>query len=212
MQNLDIVSIVTCTVKKSNPKVPTAIKKRIIIYATKNFAKNGYAKTSLDAIAKSANVSKGGIYHHYPSKEELFTAVLFQSVAVSEDANSELFQNKQDIVRDLNKHYDKIIDGPLDLSRIWIEGISESIHNTKLRNLLNHARKETVKIAIARLKKIRTSMGAYQGFTDSELAELAELILDIYRGMMIERIMGSDPKKIRKRWINAMQIVTSLKK
>ena len=128
--------------KKANPKVPTAIKKRIIISATKNFAKNGYAKTSLDNIVKSANVSKGGIYRHYTSKEELFTAVLFQSVTASEDVNSELFQHKQDLVKDLNKHYDKIIDGPLDLSRIWIEGISESMHNTKLRNLLNHARKE----------------------------------------------------------------------
>ena len=198
--------------KKDNLKVPTAIKKRIIISATKNFAKNGYAKTSLDAIAKSANVSKGGIYHHFPSKEELFTAVLFQSVAVSEDVNSDLFQNKQDIVKDLNEHYDRIINGPLDLSRIWIEGISESIHNPKLRKLLNHARQETIKVAIDRLKKIRTDIGAYQGFTDSELAELAELILDIYRGMMIERIMGTEPKKIRKRWIHAMQIVTFLKK
>ena len=69
--------------------------------------------------------------------------------------------------------------------------------------------KKTVKIAVTRLKKIRKNMGAYQGFTDSELAEL---ILDIYRGLIIERIMGNDPKKIRKRWINAMQIVTSLKK
>jgi len=45
---------------------------------------------------------------------------------------------------------------------------------------------------------MRDDIGAYRGFTDSELMELAELILDTYRGMMIERVMGSDPKRIKK--------------
>lgn len=198
--------------KKPNSKIPTDIKKRIIISATKNFAKNGYAKTSLSIIAKSAKVSKGGIYHHFPSKEELFTAVLFQSVSMPKDVNSKLFQNKQNIVKDLNENYDKMIDSNLNLSRIWIEGISESVHNPKLRKLLNDARKNAVNISTSRLKKLRDGIGAYRGFTDSELMELAELILDTYRGMMIERVMGSDPKRIKKRWVNAMQMIVSLKK
>ncbi len=130
----------------------------------------------------------------------------------SEKTNSSLFQNKNNIVKDLNENYDKVIDGPLNFAKIWIEGISESIHNPKLRKLLNQGRDETVKIAVSRLKKIREGIGAYQGFTDSELAELAELVLDIYRGMMIERVLGKDSKLIRKRWINAMRLLLALKK
>ncbi len=198
--------------KKTRVKDPVSVQKRILESATKNFAKNGYAKTSLNSIAESAKVSKGGLYHHFHSKEELFTAVLFQSVELSEKTNSSLFQNKNNIVKDLNENYDKVIDGPLNFAKIWIEGISESIHNPKLRKLLNQGRDETVKIAVSRLKKIREGIGAYQGFTDSELAELAELVLDIYRGMMIERVLGKDSKLIRKRWINAMRLLLALKK
>ncbi len=198
--------------KKTRVKDPVSVKKRILESATKNFAKNGYAKTSLNSIAESAKVSKGGLYHHFQSKEELFTAVLFQSVELSEKTNSNLFQNKDNIVKDLNESYDKVIDGPLNFAKIWIEGISESIHNPKLRKLLNQGRGETVKIAVSRLKKIREGIGAYQGFSDSELTEVAELVLDIYRGMMIERVLGKDSKLIRKRWIKAMQLLLALKK
>ena len=199
-------------VKKTRVKDPASVQKRILESATRNFAKNGYAKTSLSSIAESAKVSKGGVYHHFQSKEELFTAVLFQSVSLSEKTNSNLFQNKDNIVKDLKENYDKVIDGPLNLAKIWVEGISESMHNPKLRKLLNQAREETIKIAISRLKKIREGIGAYQRFTDTELAELAELVLDIYRGMMIERVLGKDPKLIKKRWINAMQMLLTLKK
>ena len=198
--------------KKTRVKDPVYVQKRILESATKNFAKNGYAKTSLNSIAESAKVSKGGLYHHFHSKEELFTAVLFQNVELSEETNSGLFQNKDNIVKDLNENYDKVIDGPLNFAKIEIEGISESIHNPKLRKLINQGRDETVKIAISRLKKIREGIGAYQGFSDSELAELAELVLDIYRGMMIERALGKDAKLIRRRWIKAMQLLLALKK
>ena len=59
---------------------------------------------------------------------------------------------------------------------------------------------------------MREGIGVYQGFTDSELVEVAELVIYLYRGMMIEKAMGSDPKIIRKQWIKAMQMLLALKK
>jgi AcrR family transcriptional regulator len=38
------------------------------------FASNGYAKTSIDAVAEAARVTKGGVYHHFKDKAELFEA------------------------------------------------------------------------------------------------------------------------------------------
>ena len=73
----------------------SSLKERIIVSAAKNFAKKGYAKTSIDSIVKSSKVSKGGIYHHFRNKEELFIAVLFRNVAISEETNSNLFQDKK---------------------------------------------------------------------------------------------------------------------
>jgi AcrR family transcriptional regulator len=39
------------------------------------FAKRGYAATSLDDVAREAGVTKGGLYHHFAGKVELFEAV-----------------------------------------------------------------------------------------------------------------------------------------
>jgi len=52
------------------------IKEKIMITAFINFAKKGYDGVSLNDILKEADVSKGGFYHHYPSKEELFRGMM----------------------------------------------------------------------------------------------------------------------------------------
>jgi AcrR family transcriptional regulator len=40
------------------------------------FLEQGFAATSLDAVATRARVTKGAIYHHFASKRDLFEAVL----------------------------------------------------------------------------------------------------------------------------------------
>jgi AcrR family transcriptional regulator len=40
------------------------------------FARKGFDATSIDDVVAKAKTTKGGLYHHFTSKEELFTAVL----------------------------------------------------------------------------------------------------------------------------------------
>ena len=51
-------------------------KNKILDVAENHFSKNGYYKTPLDEIVKKSNISKGGIYFHFPSKEDLFLSVM----------------------------------------------------------------------------------------------------------------------------------------
>ncbi len=44
--------------------------------ARKLFATRGFADTTIDDIAARAGVAKGAVYHHFSSKEEIFTRVL----------------------------------------------------------------------------------------------------------------------------------------
>ena len=44
------------------------------------FAKDGYAATSLDAVAAQARVTKGAVYHHFQGKQQLFEAVFAREV------------------------------------------------------------------------------------------------------------------------------------
>ena len=44
------------------------------------FAHDGYAATSLDAVAAKARVTKGAVYHHFQGKQQLFEAVFVREV------------------------------------------------------------------------------------------------------------------------------------
>jgi AcrR family transcriptional regulator len=45
------------------------------------FAEHGFHQATLDAVAAAAGVSKGALYHYFPSKEQLFVALLEDRLA-----------------------------------------------------------------------------------------------------------------------------------
>jgi len=54
---------------------------RILATARRLFLEHNYADVSVDRIAKATEVTKGGIYHHFASKEELYLAMLHADFA-----------------------------------------------------------------------------------------------------------------------------------
>lgn len=44
--------------------------------ALKLFIENGYSKTTMDEIVQEVGISKGGMYHHFSNKEEIFLELL----------------------------------------------------------------------------------------------------------------------------------------
>jgi AcrR family transcriptional regulator len=55
----------------------------ILDSAISEFLENGYEKTSMEAIAKRAKLTKGGLYHHFRSKDEILLAanrILFEPI------------------------------------------------------------------------------------------------------------------------------------
>jgi AcrR family transcriptional regulator len=63
--------------KRTSKAVMVAEKDRaIVLAARKHFLQDGFAGTSMDAIAKSAEVSVKTIYSHFANKDELFSKVM----------------------------------------------------------------------------------------------------------------------------------------
>jgi AcrR family transcriptional regulator len=50
-------------------------RRALIDAATRLFAERGYADTSIDEVAGAARVTRGALYHHFASKQEIFGAV-----------------------------------------------------------------------------------------------------------------------------------------
>ena len=57
---------------------------RILAAARRLFLNHGYNGTRLRDIAQAADVSMGGIYHHFESKEQIYEA-LFRQTDVAAD-------------------------------------------------------------------------------------------------------------------------------
>lgn len=65
---------------------PATGRRRVLDAAAERFVAQGYDATTLRQIAGDVGMKAGSIYHHFDSKDELFTAVLQQGIDVMVDA------------------------------------------------------------------------------------------------------------------------------
>lgn len=64
-----------------NEELREATRQRLIATALRLFARDGYAETSVKAIAKEAGVAQGLLYHYFVSKEALVQAIFAECMA-----------------------------------------------------------------------------------------------------------------------------------
>ncbi len=198
----------------------TEIQQKIIRIASKKFAKNGFQKTSLNDIAKASKISKGTLFYHYPSKEELFFIVLSQNINSAFEEEFEfytkqgfkLFQDKKKVFEDLETFYDLRIAKPKIVERLWLEGVIESEHNPKLRQMLSRKDDEIAQVTSEMLKFARNEIGILEGFDDTELLQLAKGLAAFFRGMFLYKIMGKEPNEMKNIWVQTVYNLYTSKK
>jgi AcrR family transcriptional regulator len=69
------VATAPSNVRRTQQERSDATTAELLSAARELFAQDGYAGTSLDAIAAAAGVTKGALYHHFDSKRDVFRAV-----------------------------------------------------------------------------------------------------------------------------------------
>jgi AcrR family transcriptional regulator len=85
---------------------------RLITTARRLFAEQGFAATSTEEILREAAVSRGALYHHFPSKTDLFQATFEQ---VEDELTAEVLQvavagGETDPMRILQLGFDAFLD------------------------------------------------------------------------------------------------------
>ena len=88
-----------------------SLTKKIILNTAENiFAKDGYHKTSMDKIAEKSGTSKGSIYFHFPSKENLFCSLIDKLANSLEQATIKKINEKTNIVNQINTPLNTLFD------------------------------------------------------------------------------------------------------
>ncbi|WP_426112087.1 TetR/AcrR family transcriptional regulator [Pseudomonas sp. DSP3-2-2] len=111
----------------SGPGRPKDLAKRqAILDAAKNlFVRNGYASTSMDAVAAEAGVSKLTVYSHFTDKETLFSSAV---VARCEEQMPELFFDLhselpvETLLLNIARSFNRLINSPesIELHRLMV--------------------------------------------------------------------------------------------
>ena len=178
------------------------VKEKITQSAIKNFVKTGYASTKMEEIAKTADVSKGTLYLYFPSKEDLFYSICKKSQQTLIEQRSALFKKKQSLESDLGFFYDNYTEATKETQKFRVEALAESIHNAKLRRILNQNRREFEESVYQFLKYMRKEGGFFDSNVD--LASIASGMIALYDGLYLNKIIGINHKENKKVWVKTM--------
>src|SRR4051794_39267669 len=89
----------------------------IVAAALASFADRGYAATKLEDVATAAGISKGTIYLYFPTKEDLFRAVVRQAVLPNVESAEADFASHSgssaDLLRALAQRFLRLLDSDL---------------------------------------------------------------------------------------------------
>ena len=93
---------------EAQDKATRAARRRgeITIAAARVFDANGYAATTMDAVAAEANVAKGSLYNYFPSKHSLFVQVFTIALGEDEQATEMLLTQPVSATEKLYKYID----------------------------------------------------------------------------------------------------------
>ncbi len=100
------------------PEHKEETRRKIIIMAGRLFRKHGYEGVGIDQIMAAANLTRGGFYGYFKSKQDLFTAV----VDSEHDFNLKMTSRKGDSQQGLIEEALEIIEGYLDIKNRTVVG------------------------------------------------------------------------------------------
>lgn len=161
-------------------KYPEQTLEQILLVSTDLFREKGYEKTSIQDIIDALGMSKGAIYHHFKSKEEILFAVMERQFSYAAEMLDDLIQNTQaaNAKEKLGKILEHIVADPKAHSLDSI--LSEQIKNpqfvlTGIRNGVNKDAPNIAKIMIEGKED-----GSINTDYPTECAEIFMLLVNIW--------------------------------
>ncbi|MBO7179219.1 MAG: TetR/AcrR family transcriptional regulator [Clostridia bacterium] len=84
--------------KEAFDKIPEEKRKRVLDAATDEFANYGFENTSIQQIAKRAEISVGSVYKYFENKDELFAMVVKENLTLLEELLLHHSSSSEDVI------------------------------------------------------------------------------------------------------------------
>ena len=193
--------------RKLDPVKHAEKRQEILTEAWRCLAKNGFRGASTADICKAAGISPGHLYHYFPSKEAILTALTARGLERAEARFQAMMQSSNAVTAltsELDRHKQKKGGDARAVGLVVLEMLVEAGRNPPV-----------AKIVRANSRKIRALLveflenGQARGQIDPELdAEVAAgLLLSLMDGMKTLSIR--DPKADIDKSVDYMQILIS---
>jgi TetR/AcrR family transcriptional repressor of uid operon len=180
---------------KLKPEELETRRREIIEAARTCFLRSGFHRTTTDEICREANITPGGLYHYFGSKEDLISAVIDRSADRAVDRMKSLISEAMDAesaFRQVSQFFYQVIQDPdfdnvtrLELE-VWVEGLK----NERLFEKSKRAwtmRRSWLEALVRR--------GLEDGIYDPEVVDphaMACLMISIFIGLRLGKLLGDD--------------------
>ncbi|MDA4847824.1 TetR/AcrR family transcriptional regulator [Hoeflea poritis] len=148
---------------------PEKKSKIILKAARKEFASAGFDGARVDRIAAKSKHSKGLIYHHFQSKDELFRSVLVQMYQELSEENKELFleefEPQAGVIRLIEHTFDYFANNPDFIILINAENLMKAQHLRKSEDVRKSF--EPLRASLDALLKKGAQQGIFRPNVDS---------------------------------------------
>ncbi|MFD4557045.1 TetR/AcrR family transcriptional regulator [Streptomyces sp. NPDC058469] len=162
-----------------------ATRQRLLEAAVSCLAEHGWAGSTVSVVAERAGVSRGAAQHHFPTREDLFTAAVEYVAEERSTALRALFpQGAKDRVTVVRALVD-LYTGPLFRAalHLWVAASNEDQLRPQVTELEAKVGRETHRIAVELLAADESRPG---------VRETVQGLLDMARGLGLANLLTDD--------------------
>ncbi|OON72250.1 TetR/AcrR family transcriptional regulator [Streptomyces tsukubensis] len=159
-----------------------ATRQRLLEAAVSCLAEYGWAGSTVSVVAERAGVSRGAAQHHFPTREDLFTAAVeYVAEERSRSLRGLVAQDREAVVEALVDLY----TGPLFRAalHLWVAAGDEEQLRTRVTELEARVGRETHHIAVTLLAADESRPG---------VRETVQGLLDMARGLGLANLLTDD--------------------
>ncbi len=178
-------------------------KKKIIEAALQVFSEKGYTKTTMKDIGKKLGISKGALYLYFPSKYELFKAIIEKwQETLNEIIVSSLKDKK--IIDGLEGLFNRALSDHKNNFRLSFEFISESSHDAFIRDIIKENYDKNIETLSNYMEKMKLEeiLGNEIDIHSQSMSIIALLI-----GLIGSLILGAEKKEVQNVWVKSIKLI-----